>query len=92
MTGLAQSSLRPLVLTWAVLMALLALTVGATFLPLGPFMPFVNLGIAFAKAALIFWVFMHLRELGPLVRLAAAGAFAWLAILFLLTAADYLFR
>lgn len=88
----AAASVRPLILTWAALMALLGLTVGATFLPLGPFMPLVNLGIAFAKTALIFWVFMHLRELGGLPRLAAAGALAWLAILFLLMAADYLFR
>ena len=88
----AEQSIRPLVLTWAALMALLGLTIGATFLPLGPFMPVANLGIAALKTALILWVFMHLRELGGLVRLAAIGAFAWLAILFLLTGADYLTR
>lgn len=88
----AGASARPLVLTWVALMVLLGITIGATFLPLGPFMPVVNLGIAFAKAALVFWVFMHLRELGGLVRLAAAGAVAWIVILFLLTGADYLTR
>ena len=87
-----QSSVRPLVLTWAALMALLGMTVGATFLPLGPFMPVANLGIALVKTVLILWVFMHLSELGGIVRLAALGAFAWLAILFLLIAADYLTR
>lgn len=87
-----QASVRPLVVTWAALMALLGLTIGATFLPLGPFMPVANIGIALVKTALIGRVFMHLAELDGLVRLAAVGALAWLVILFLLTASDYLSR
>ena len=87
-----RSEIRPLLLTWAALMALLGLTIGATFLPLGPFMPAVNLGIAFAKTALVLWVFMHLDELGGVVRLAAVGAVAWIVILLLMTAVDYLTR
>ena len=88
----ARSGIAPLVVVWAVLMALLGVTIGATFLPLGPFMPIVNVGVALTKAAIIFWFYMHLRELGGLVRLVALGAVAWLLILFSLTAADYLTR
>jgi cytochrome c oxidase subunit 4 len=77
-----------LVGTWIALMGLLALTVGATFGPFGAAKPFINLGVAFAKAGLIFWVFMHLREQGWLARLVAVAAVAWLAILIALTQTD----
>ena len=83
---------RTLVLVWAVLIALLALTIGATLLPIGPLKPVINLGIALAKATLIFWFHMHLREETGLVRLAAVGAAAWLGIMLLLMSSDYLTR
>jgi len=83
---------RKLVIIWAALLALLALTIGATFVPIGAFKPVVNLGVAFAKAALIFWFYMHLREEGGVVRLAAIGAVAWLAIMFLLMLTDFVPR
>jgi cytochrome c oxidase subunit 4 len=86
------SSARTLVLVWAALLVLLALTIGATFLPIGPLKPAVNLGIAFAKAALIFWFYMHLREESGLVRLAAVGAGAWLLIMLMLMSSDFLAR
>jgi cytochrome c oxidase subunit 4 len=69
-------------------MVLLGLTVAATFAPFGAAKPVINLGIAFAKAGLIFWVFMHLREQGWLARLAAVAALAWLAILIAMTQTD----
>jgi len=81
-----------LVLVWAALMVLLAITLGAAFLPLGAARPWIAYGIATAKAALILWYFMELRQEGGLVRLAAIAGFVWLAILFTLTAADYLTR
>lgn len=83
---------RTLVLVWGALVALLALTIGATLLPLGHAKPIANLGIAFAKAALILWFYMHLRELSGLVRLAAIAALVTLAILIGLTSTDYLSR
>ncbi|WP_185999030.1 cytochrome C oxidase subunit IV family protein [Novosphingobium aerophilum] len=54
--------------------------------------PWIAFGIASAKAALILWFFMELRQEGGLARLAAIAGFVWLAILFTLTAADYLTR
>ncbi|HEY1749956.1 MAG TPA: cytochrome C oxidase subunit IV family protein [Caulobacteraceae bacterium] len=80
--------IRTLVLVWVALMLLLTGTVAATFAPLGPVKPFVNLAIAAAKAGLIAWVYMHLREQPPLNRIAALAAVAWLLILIALTAAD----
>lgn len=70
-------------------MGLLALTVAASFVLTGPLSLAASMSIAAAKAALVYWFFMHLREEGGLVRLAAIGAIAWLMILFLLVGADY---
>jgi cytochrome c oxidase subunit 4 len=72
---------RLLVIVWLALMLLLAGTVGATFSPLGPVKPFINLAIAAAKAGLIVWVYMHLREQSGLNRVAALAAASWLVIL-----------
>ncbi len=88
---MASGTLR-LVLVWALLLALLATTIGASFLPIGPLRPAVSYGIATAKAALILWFFMEMRREGGLARLAALAGFAWLAILFTLVASDYLTR
>lgn len=82
----------PLVLVWVALMVLLTLTVAATFSPFGAWKPVINMIIAFAKAALIFWFFMHLNEQKWLARLVAIAALAWLAVLLGLTQADVLTR
>ncbi|ALJ37049.1 hypothetical protein D9623_15745 [Azospirillum brasilense] len=80
------------VLVWAALMALLAATVGVSFLHLGSWNTVLNLGIAVAKTALILWFYMHFRRTRPLVRLAGAAAPLWLAILFGLALSDYFTR
>ncbi|MBW8785231.1 MAG: cytochrome C oxidase subunit IV family protein [Novosphingobium sp.] len=85
-------ALRPLLLTWLALMVLLAATIGATFLPIGQWRQLINLTIAFAKAALIVWLFMKLRTEGPLVRLMAATAGMLLLIMATMIVADYHFR
>ena len=77
-----------LFLVWAALLALLALTVSASFAPLGPLKPAIALSIAAAKAGLILWVFMHLREQGWLARLIAVAAVAWIALLAIMTQTD----
>lgn len=81
-----------LVLVWAALMLLLALTVGASFLPLGEWRVVVGYGIAAIKAALVLWFFMEMREDAGLTRLACLIGFAWIAILLLLISADYATR
>lgn len=83
---------RTLIFVWIALMVLLGLTLGTSFLPLGAFKPVANIGISFVKAVLIFWFFMHLREVSGLIRLAAfAGAVALLIMLALISS-DYLTR
>jgi cytochrome c oxidase subunit 4 len=80
---------RTLLMTWAALMALLALTVGASFALTGPPSLATGLAIAALKAALILWVFMHLAEDSGLLRVIALAGFAWLGILFLLAGLAY---
>jgi cytochrome c oxidase subunit 4 len=70
-----------LILTWAALMTLLAITVVAALSPIGPFRSVINLAAACAKAALIYWVFMHLREVKGFLRIAAVGAVVWILLL-----------
>jgi cytochrome c oxidase subunit IV len=83
---------RAIVLSWVALLALLALTIAASFAPLGPVLPFVSYGIAFAKTAIVVWIFMELRVREGLQRLALAAGFVWAAILFVLLLADVLTR
>ena len=83
---------RSLVLTWLALLALVALTLGLAYVPLGAFNIVVALGIAAVKAALVVTIFMKLFRSPVLTRVAAAAGLFWLAILFSLAATDYLTR
>jgi len=76
----------------AALLALLVLTVGAAFLPLGPWQTAAAMLISSAKAFLIVVFFMHLRKANPLLRIFAAAGVFWLGFLFALTLSDYLTR
>ena len=44
------------------LLGLVALTTGSAFVGLGPFNVVLDLAIAVAKAALVYWFFMELRR------------------------------
>jgi cytochrome c oxidase subunit 4 len=90
--GTLRAVLLPNLLVWAALLALLALTVGSAYVPMGAFNTVTNLGIAAAKAGLVAVFFMGLRRPDPLLRLAAAAAFFWLLIMFALTLSDFLTR
>lgn len=83
---------RGFILVWAALLALLAATMLATFLPIGELKAPLNLLIAVVKAGLVAWFFMHLRKATGLVRLFALGGLFWLGLLFSLTFADYATR
>jgi cytochrome c oxidase subunit 4 len=86
------TSLKPYVLVTIALFVLLAATIGAAFLDLGPFNTPVAMLIAAAKAAMIVTIFMHLRHADGLVRLfAGVGAF-WLAIMILMGLIDFVTR
>ncbi len=83
---------RTYVLVYVALMILLAATVGAAFVDLGPLNLVVSLLIAAAKAILIVLFFMHIRYSNRLTMLFAGIGFFWLIILFTQTLADYLTR
>ena len=82
----------PILYAWAALLDLLALTIAASFAPLGPVLPFVSYAIAIAKTALIMWLFMEMKTRDGLQRIALAVGFVWLFILLLLSFADILTR
>lgn len=82
-------TIRAAVVTYIALMALLAITVASTFVPLGPGNSLVNLAIAVAKVALIGAIFMHLRQARMLVLLAVAVLILWIAFMYGFTLNDY---
>ena len=81
-----------LVLVWAALSALLALTVALTFAPMGVWRLPASLAIAGAKAGLIVWVFMELRREGGITRIAALIGLLMLALLIGLAGIDVSIR
>jgi cytochrome c oxidase subunit 4 len=85
-------TIREASLTYIALMVLLAITVGSTFLSLGPANSLINFGVAIAKAALIGLVFMHLRRSGLLISLTVAAVLFWLMILFGMALIDFVSR
>lgn len=81
-----------LVFVYGALLVLLAITVGSSQFHLGLLNPAINLAVAFAKASLIFWFFMELRDAQGLVRVFAVAAACWLMLLFVLGGSDWLTR
>ncbi len=78
---------------FAVFGALMALTVVTVLLSLVDFGLLANalvaITIAGVKTSLVIYFFMHVRESPRIIALIAVGSFAWLAILFLFTIADF---
>jgi cytochrome c oxidase subunit 4 len=69
-----------------------ALTIGATFLDMGPWNPIVAIGIAVAKATLVILFFMHIKYSSKLMKLTVcAGVFTFL-ILVGMSLSDYISR
>jgi cytochrome c oxidase subunit 4 len=78
-----------------VFLGLIALTIATTavaFVDLGPFSVVVALVIAVCKMLLVALFFMHLRYSTVLTRLVVLGGLLWLAILLVLSFADFLTR
>ncbi|CAH0260378.1 hypothetical protein SRABI118_03202 [Massilia sp. Bi118] len=83
---------RPIVLTWLALLALLALSAGTAWIPLGWINTAIGLAVATVKALLVAVVFMRLRAGHPLLRMTALAGLLTMALLFLLSGADYATR
>jgi cytochrome c oxidase subunit IV len=84
--------IKPLLIAWFTLMALLAATAGAAFLKLGWVNTALGLAIALVKALLVALVFMRLRRAPALLRIAAVVGAATMLVLFGLSATDYATR
>lgn len=85
----------PLATYFAVFFALAVgtvLTVVASRLDLGMMNTPIALAIAVIKAVLVILFFMHVIHSSRLTWVVVIGSFLWLAVLFVLTFADYLTR
>ena len=85
---------RPVVyvLVWLAMLALLAVTVGTAFMPLGWANTPVNLAISATQATLVMLFSMHLRSAHPLLKIIAIIGFVGIAIMITLTLFDVLTR
>jgi cytochrome c oxidase subunit IV len=77
---------------WAVLIGLLLITLGVSYIDLGPLNIVISLMIAFGKALLIMLFFMHVRDSKRLPWIFVGVGFFWLVLLLSLTMSDYLTR
>jgi len=84
--------LRHIVLAWVGLVALLGLTLGMAFVPLGKGNIAVALAIGAANALIVVFVFMELARGHPLKLIFAGAGLFWLIILFGLSFTDYATR
>jgi cytochrome c oxidase subunit IV len=89
---MAHSGMRLYIAVFTALLVLTALTVGVSYVDLGPASVVVALAIAFTKALLVLLYFMHLRESTGLIWVVALGSFFWLSILIVLTMSDVMTR
>ena len=88
MSGLVRRAL----FVWLALLLLLGANTALAFVELGSLGPVVHVAVAASMAALVLVVFMELDRGVSLFWVFAGAGFFWLAILFALTAADYLTR
>jgi len=84
--------LRVYYAVFAALLALTVVTVGVSFVDLGPLSTVVALVIAATKASLVILFFMHVRYGPRLIWVFVSGGFFWLALLILLTMSDIVSR
>ena len=63
---------RTLGFAWGALIVLMLASLGSAYLRLGPWNMVSGLVIATLKAGIVAWLFMRLRDAGPLIRLVAA--------------------
>jgi cytochrome c oxidase subunit 4 len=83
---------RTYLIVYAILMALLILTIAVAYVDLGPFGVPVAMTIATTKAVLILLYFMHVKDSPKLVWVFSGAAFYWLLILLGLSFNDYATR
>lgn len=77
---------------WAALLALLLLSLGIAYVPMGRITTASGIIIAAMKSALVLLLFMELSKSGSLIRLAAIAGLVFLIAMFGLALADVLTR
>jgi cytochrome c oxidase subunit 4 len=82
-------TLRSTALAWVALLALMTASLGSAYVRLGAWNTVAGLGIAAVKCAIVVWLFMRMREAGPLIRLAGVAGLGVWAILVGLSGVDY---
>jgi cytochrome c oxidase subunit 4 len=82
-------SVPTLIVVYVALMILLALTLFAATLDLGPVALLVALAIAATKAGLVVLFFMHVRYCSRVTWIFVIAGLLWLSILFSLTFSEY---
>jgi cytochrome c oxidase subunit IV len=83
---------KRLLSTAGALLGLLALTVGAACVDLGPFNTIAAISISVTKTALVVVFFMEIRGRGPVIWVSLATGFFFLGIMFALAMSDFLTR
>lgn len=84
------TSIKGYLMVFAALMFFTVLTVLMSLINLGLLgNAVVSLAIAVAKASLVIYFFMHVRESPKIIAFVIVGSVAWLSILFLFTIADF---
>lgn len=85
------STLR-LIGVWLAVIALLGLSLGTSYIPMGGYNSIVCVTIGFIQALLVWTFFMRLRWSGVLVRVIALVGLLWILLLLGLSLTDYLTR
>lgn len=85
-------SLKIFFAIWIGLLILTAITVGVSYLELGPFNPIVALVIATCKALMVILFFMEVRYSSKITWVVVVAGGFWLGILLVLSLSDYLTR
>jgi cytochrome c oxidase subunit 4 len=83
---------KTLVIVWAALIALLALTIAVAKLHVTSYSVVLNLLIATGKATLVLFFFMQLRSEGRFVKVMLGVTLAALTAIIILTFSDVWFR
>lgn len=77
---------------WLAVIALLGLSFGSAYIPMGRANSIVCVAISFIQALLVWTFFMRLRWSGVLIRLIAIIGLLWILLLIGLSLTDYLTR
>jgi|GEM_PF-868616 len=87
-----ESHVATYVSVYIALLVLVIATVGVATIPLGALAFPIAISIAFTKAFLIIWIFMHVKNESSLVKVFAFLGIGWMSILFVFLFCDYFTR